>query len=97
MIKAGYLLQDCNLDRKYVAIVQLKTQQPGVLHEVTLDPDAIHKPTGLIRLGKTPGDEANCWIHPANVMIMAVLGVPKGVWDPVNSQTWEYEELQEAA
>ncbi|MDZ4346075.1 MAG: hypothetical protein U1E51_26990 [Candidatus Binatia bacterium] len=69
------------LDRAYLCIVQLRTQTPGVIHQVTLRPDKIHD--GFIRLGETPNDEAAGWQYPANVMILSVLGYAiedKGQW-----------------
>lgn len=65
------------LDQAYAAVIQLKTQKDGVLHCVSIRPEKIHKPSGLIRLGDSPGDEAAGWQHPANVFIVAVLGVAK--------------------
>jgi hypothetical protein len=71
-MKTGPLhLQD--LDRNYLVVVQLKTQPPGALQQVTLRPDKIHD--GLIRLGETPDDEARCWIAPENVIVEAIIGV----------------------
>lgn len=55
------------------AVVQLATQPPGVLQQVTLRPDKVSKQK-LIRLGETPGDEALCWIHPKNVLVVEILG-----------------------
>ena len=43
------------------------------LQQVTLRPDKISA-EGFIRLGETPNDEANCWIHPRNIFIAEVLG-----------------------
>jgi hypothetical protein len=56
-----------------VAIVHLATQQPGSLQQVTLRPDKVSK-AKFIRLGETQGDEALCWIHPQNVLVMEILG-----------------------
>lgn len=70
-----------DLDRNYLVVVQLKTQPPGALQQVTLRPDKIHD--GLIRLGETPDDEARCWIDPANVIVEAIIGVAvenEGKW-----------------
>lgn len=69
------------LDRAYVTVVQLKTQMPGVIHQVTLRPDKVHE--GLIRLGETPNDELMGWNHPENIYVIALLGVAKeeqGKW-----------------
>lgn len=43
------------------------------LQQVTIRPDKITE-LGYIRLGETQGDEANCWIHPSNILIVEVLG-----------------------
>ncbi len=55
-----------------VAVVQLTTQPPNVLQQVTLRPDKVKG--DLIRLGETPGDEANCWIRLGDVTVVTVLG-----------------------
>jgi hypothetical protein len=55
-----------------VAVVQLTTQMQDVLHQVTLRPDKVKG--DLIRLGETPGDEANGWQRLGNVVIITVLG-----------------------
>jgi hypothetical protein len=43
------------------------------LQQVTLRPDMLSA-EGYLRLGSTPGDEANCWIHPQNIEVVEVLG-----------------------
>ncbi len=43
------------------------------LQQVMLRPDKVSE-CGLIRLGETPGDEANCWIRQTNIEIVEVLG-----------------------
>jgi hypothetical protein len=71
MITTGPLnLSD--LDQPYVCVVQLITQPPGVLQQVTIRPDKTKD--GLIRLGETMADEANCWIYPQNINIIVILG-----------------------
>ena len=79
-MKTGQLdLQD--LDRNYLCVVQLKHQQPGVIHQVTLRPDKIHD--GFIRLGETVDDEANGWQYPENIEVLSIIGVAvenEGKW-----------------
>ena len=60
------------LKEAFVAVIQLKTQAPGVLHQVTLRPDKVYD--GMIRVGDTPGDEAVGWQYPENIQIVRVLG-----------------------
>lgn len=71
------------LDQPYVAVVQLRTQPSGVIHQVTLRPDKLHD--GLIRLGDTMGDEAAGWQYPANIQVLSILGtgheVEPGKWE----------------
>ncbi len=55
------------------AIVKLATQPTGVLQQVVLRPDKVSR-GGLIRLGQTRGDEANCWIHSDCVQVVEILG-----------------------
>lgn len=43
------------------------------LQQVTLRPDMLST-EGYLRLGYTPGDESNCWIHPRNIQVIEVLG-----------------------
>lgn len=70
-----------------LAVVQLATQQPGVLHQVTLRPDKV---TGdIIRLGETPGDEANGWIRLGDILVIANLG--KAVKPEIDGQPWTCE------
>ena len=70
----GLLLDIKQLKKNTVAIVHLATQPPGTLQQVTLRPDKVSR-AGFLRLGETQGDEAMCWIHPDNVMVMEILGV----------------------
>ena len=88
----GRRLSECRLDYPLVAIVVLPlngmfppldasslTQPQDMvrpLQQVTLRPDKLSA-EGFIRLGETPNDEANCWIHPQNVLIAEVLGKAK--------------------
>ena len=74
MLKLGqFALAD--LDRAYVAVIQLATQPPSVVHQVTLRPDKAHKGLhDLIRLGETQGDEAAGWQHPSTINVVAILG-----------------------
>ncbi len=69
-----------------VAVVQLTTQPPNVLQQVTLRPDKVKG--DLIRLGETPGDEANCWIRLGDVTVVTVLGKAVEVKD---GQTTKWE------
>ena len=55
-----------------VAVVQLSTQPPNVLHQVILRPDKVKG--DLIRLGETPGDEANGWLRLGDVGVVCILG-----------------------
>lgn len=71
------------------AIVHLATQAPGSLQQVTLRPDKVSK-GGFIRLGETQGDEALCWVHPKNVLVMEILGT-------VDLETKEVTPLEKAA
>ena len=74
MLKLGQLRID-DLDRPYVAVVQLATQPSHVIHQVTLRPDKIHRGLHtLIRLGETQGDEAGGWQWPDNITVIAILG-----------------------
>lgn len=78
------------LDKPYVAVIQLRTQPSGVIHQVVLRPDKV-KTTGrretdaVIRLGETPADEASGWVSPQNIYVVAVLGeaveVENGKWE----------------
>ena len=53
-------------------MVQLKHQPPGVVHQVTLDPEKVRGE--LIRLGEWVGDEARGWQFIGNVGVVVVLG-----------------------
>lgn len=48
------------------------------LQQITLRPDMLSD-EGFLRLGHTPGDEANCWISPHDILIVEVLGA--ATWD----------------
>jgi hypothetical protein len=72
MLTKGPLNLD-NLDQSYTCVVQLLTQAPGVLHQITLDPNKIKD--GLIRIGDTPGDEATGWQQ--NIHVHVILGTAK--------------------
>ena len=61
-----------SLTEPVCCVVQLSHQQPGVIHQVTLDPAKIHGE--LIRLGEWPGDQAHGWQVIGNVAVLAVLG-----------------------
>lgn len=90
MLRNGMLtLQD--LDQPYVCVIQLTTQPPNVLHQVTIRPDKVKKQgpqaiADIVRLGETQGDEAVGWVYPNMVNIVAILGraIPpkdeKGQW-----------------
>ena len=58
-------------------VVQLRHQQPGVIHQVVLDPAKMKN--GLIRIGEWPGDEAHGWQHMENVTVLVVLGRAENV------------------
>ena len=66
-----------------VAVVQVGTQPPGVLHQVILSPDKV-KDGLLIRLGDFPGDEYTGWQFLRNVAVVQVLG--KAVYDEEKKQ-----------
>ncbi len=88
----GCRLSDCEWKQSITAIVVLPINgivpplnfspdpQHAVrpLQQVTLRPDMLSA-LGYLRIGNTPGDEANCWIHPSNVQIIEVLGF--AYWD----------------
>ena len=85
------------LDKPYFCVIQLRHQQPGVLHAVVLRPDKIKQTmrqcsmghsheAAIIVLGETLGDQAAGWQYPENVYVVAVLGeaVEKdGKWECV--------------
>lgn len=75
MIEQDTALDLSKLDKPVVAVVQLRTQPKGVLHQVTLDPSKVHQRSQLIRLGESSGDEANGWLEPENIIVRAVLGI----------------------
>lgn len=53
------------------------------LVQFVLRPDKFTE-LGYLRLGETPGDEANCWINPDNIHIVEVLGTAHhidGKWE----------------
>ena len=61
------------IDKPIVAVIHMRTQPPGVIHQVTLRPD---KMKGLlIRLGETPNDEWNGWVYQADIEIIEKLGI----------------------
>jgi hypothetical protein len=60
-------------DGAICAVVHLNVEpNPLSLQQVTLRPDKIRG--SLIRLGETPGDEANCWQYLSDINIVMVLG-----------------------
>lgn len=59
-------------DRPVCAVVQLRHQQPGVVHQVVLDPAKVKGE--LIRLGEWPGDEASGWKYVRDVIVVEPLG-----------------------
>ena len=85
MLKAGRVLSSmdtlnlADLDVSYHCMIQLLTQPRGIIHQVMLRPDKVKN--GLIRLGETPGDEAAGWQHPANIVVLSVLGMGKEAED----------------
>ena len=72
MLELGKPLSLAALTEPVVAVIQLHTQKPGILHQVVLRPDKVAGV--LIRLGETPGDEANGWQFPQNITVLWVLG-----------------------
>lgn len=77
----------------------LSESEPPVraLVQVMLRPEKMTE-MGYLRLGETPGDEANCWISPSHVLIVEVLGRAEeknGTWEV--SDALEREELRAAA
>lgn len=68
----GGVAESFSLTEPICCVVQLTHQKPGVVHQVTLDPEKVKD--GLIRLGEWPGDEANGWQMITNVRILVVLG-----------------------
>jgi len=72
-----------------VAVVSLLTQPPGVLHQVILRPDKVKG--DLIRLGETPGDEANGWMRLGDITVVCVLG------DAVEDNGWKCVPQTEGA
>lgn len=96
---AGVPLDLDQLKAPTCAIVQLKTQMPGVVHQVVLRPDKISR-AGFIRLGDTPGDEASCWVHADNLLVMELLGEAirnqDGSWT-FTRLVWDGKGLREAA
>ena len=71
MLQIGELILT-ELDKSYFAVVQLRTQPEGVIHQVTLRPDKVKE--SIIRLGDTPGDEITGWQYPDNILIVEILG-----------------------
>lgn len=55
-----------------VAVIQSRTQPPGVLQQVTIRPDKVKDQ--IIRLGETIADEYNGWLRLEDITIMTVLG-----------------------
>ena len=102
----GRRLSECELEYPLVAIVvlplngmfpplevstaTLPNEMVRPLQQVTLRPDKISE-EGFIRLGETPNDEANCWIHPQNVQIAEVLGRAQDT-----GQGWICEDIPNA-
>ena len=94
MLKLGqFTLSD--LDRPYVAVIQLATQPKHVIHQVTLRPDKVHRGLHpIIRLGETPGDEAAGWQYPETLIVVAILG--HAVREPVvagQPEKWKCEPI----
>ena len=83
------------LDQPYYAVIQLRHQQPGVLHAVILRPDKVKQTmrqcsmghfheSAVIVFGESPGDQAAGWQYPENVYVVAFLGVAvekDGKWE----------------
>ena len=78
-------LKIAEIDKPYFCIIQLRHQQPGVLHAVIIRPDKVktterqcsmghfHE-SAVIVLGETPGDQAAGWQYPENIYVVSVLG-----------------------
>ena len=90
------------LEEPTVAVIQLRTQPPGVMHQVVLRPDKVKQTmrqcslghahnSAVIRIGETPGDEASGWQFPENVLVVTVLG--RGVEGAPN-QPWTCEPFE---
>jgi hypothetical protein len=60
------------IDRPVVAVVQLATQHPGVIHQVILHPGKVKD--NMIRLGEFPADEVHGWVFLSNLAIVSILG-----------------------
>jgi hypothetical protein len=56
-----------------VAVIQSRTQPPGVLQQVTIRPDKLKG--HIIRFGETTADEYNGWLRLEDITLMAVLGL----------------------
>lgn len=95
MLKLGQF-ELADLDRAYVAVIQLTTQLNAVVHQVTLRPDKVHKGIiGLIRLGETQGDEAAGWQHPNSIKIVAILGhAVRRPMDEGQAEHWDCMPIQ---
>lgn len=87
----GLDLDQLNRRGAVVAVIELATQPPYVLQQVTLRPDKVSR-SGLIRLGETPGDEAVCWIDPKAVYVHEILGT--AVED---AEGWHVKPMERAA
>lgn len=83
-MKPGPLNLD-ELDVPYVAVIQLRHQPQGVMHQVVLRPDKVkqtmrqcslghHHKSAIIVLGESGGDQAAGWQYPENVHVVSVLG-----------------------
>lgn len=81
-------------EKPILAVVQLATQPKGVIHQVVLRPGKVKG--GLIRLGETPGDEANGWVYLAAIEIVEILGeaIPPEDIDSANA-AWKCVPLKE--
>lgn len=55
-----------------VAVIHLAIDPPPVLRQVILRGDK--RKGDLIRLGETPGDEANGWIRLSDIEVITILG-----------------------
>lgn len=85
-------------EKPILAVVQLATQPKGVIHQVVLRPGKVKG--GLIRLGETPGDEANGWQHLGAIEIVEILGEaipPEEVTDATSNVPWKCVPLKEPA
>jgi hypothetical protein len=100
MVEINQSLDLGKLDKPMCCVVELAIEPPrpdfGMnmirpLQQVTLRPDKVSS-HGLIRLGETQGDEANCWIRPEHIKVVEILGSASEA-----NGNWEVTPLAKAA